>query len=74
MRIAAVFAMSSNRVIGINNQLPWNLPADLQHFKAITMGKPILLGRKTYLSIGRALPGRLRDAHAATERVLAEAQ
>lgn len=58
MRIAAIFAMSSNRVIGINNQLPWNLPADLRHFKSVTMGKPILLGRKTYLSIGRALPGR----------------
>lgn len=45
-------------MIGKNNQLPWRLPADLQHFKTITMGKPILLGRKTYESIGRPLPGR----------------
>lgn len=58
MRIAAIFAMSENRVIGKDNQLPWHLPADLQHFKALTMGKPILLGRKTYESIGRPLPGR----------------
>lgn len=58
MRISAIFAMSKNRVIGRNNQLPWHLPADLKHFKTVTMGKPILLGRKTYQSIGHALPGR----------------
>jgi dihydrofolate reductase len=58
MRIAAIFAMSDNRVIGKNNQLPWHLPADMRHFKQLTMGKPILLGRKTYESIGHALPGR----------------
>jgi dihydrofolate reductase len=58
MRISAIFAMSENRVIGKDNQLPWHLPADLRHFKEITMGKPILLGRKTYESIGRPLPGR----------------
>jgi len=58
MRISAIIAMSSNRVIGKNNQLPWHLPADLKHFKKITMGKPILMGRKTYESIGRPLPGR----------------
>lgn len=68
MRIAAIFAMSENRVIGKDNQLPWRLPADLRHFKKITMGKPILLGRKTYESIGHALPGRCnvvitRDVH-----------
>ncbi|MCE3237807.1 MAG: dfrA [Gammaproteobacteria bacterium] len=50
--------MSTNRVIGKNNQLPWHLPADLKHFKKITLGKPILMGRKTYESIGRPLPGR----------------
>ncbi|HVY54116.1 MAG TPA: type 3 dihydrofolate reductase [Gammaproteobacteria bacterium] len=58
MRISAIVAMSENRVIGKNNQLPWHLPADLKHFKAVTMGKPILMGRKTYESIGRLLPGR----------------
>lgn len=58
MNISAIFAMSENRVIGKNNQLPWHLPADLRHFKEITMGKPILMGRKTFESIGKALPGR----------------
>jgi dihydrofolate reductase len=58
MQIAAVVAMSENRVIGRQNKLPWHLPADLHHFKTITMGKPILMGRKTYESIGRPLPGR----------------
>ena len=50
--------MSRNRVIGINNTLPWHLPADLKHFKSITMGKAIVMGRKTFESIGRPLPGR----------------
>ena len=50
--------MARNRVIGKNNTLPWRMPADLQHFKAITMGKPVVMGRKTYESIGRPLPGR----------------
>jgi dihydrofolate reductase len=45
-------------VIGINNTLPWHLPEDLKHFKAVTLGKPVLMGRKTYDSIGRPLPGR----------------
>jgi dihydrofolate reductase len=58
MRIAAVVAMAENRVIGRQNQLPWQMPADLQHFKKVTMGKPIIMGRKTYQSIGRPLPGR----------------
>jgi len=58
MRISAIVAMSKNRVIGKDNALPWHLPADLKHFKDVTMGKPILLGRKTYESIGRPLPGR----------------
>ena len=56
--ISLIAAMASNRVIGINNTLPWHLPADFKHFKSITMGKPILMGRKTYESIGRPLPGR----------------
>jgi dihydrofolate reductase len=58
MRISLVVAMAANRVIGRDNGLPWHLPADLQHFKQITMGKPILMGRRTWESIGRPLPGR----------------
>lgn len=50
--------MANNRVIGKNNQMPWHLPEDLQHFKQTTMGKPIIMGRKTFESIGRPLPGR----------------
>jgi dihydrofolate reductase len=53
-----VVAVSENDVIGRGNQLPWRLPADLRHFKSLTLGKPILMGRKTYESIGKALPGR----------------
>lgn len=58
MRIAAIVAMSENRVIGKDNKLPWHLPADLAHFKAVTTGKSIIMGRKTYESIGRPLPNR----------------
>lgn len=53
-----VVAVSENDVIGRRNQLPWRLPADLKRFKTVTMGHPILMGRKTYESIGKALPGR----------------
>ena len=56
--ISLVVAMARNGVIGRNNALPWRLPEDLKRFKAITMGKPILMGRKTYESIGKPLPGR----------------
>lgn len=56
--ISLIAAMANNRVIGKDNQMPWHLPADLGHFKAITLGKPIIMGRKTYESIGRPLPGR----------------
>lgn len=56
--LSAILAMSDNRVIGKNNQLPWHLPADLKHFKTITTGHSILMGRKTYESIGRPLPNR----------------
>jgi dihydrofolate reductase len=58
MRIALIVAMAENGVIGCNNQLPWHIPADLRHFRTLTMGKPIIMGRKTYESIGRPLPGR----------------
>jgi dihydrofolate reductase len=57
-RISIVVAMDTRGVIGRDNGLPWHLPADLQHFKQTTMGKPILMGRKTHESIGRPLPGR----------------
>jgi len=50
--------MTKNRVIGNDNKMPWHLPADLKHFKSVTMAKPIVMGRKTYESIGRPLPGR----------------
>ena len=50
--------MAKNRVIGKDNKMPWHLPADLKHFKSVTMAKPIVMGRKTYESIGRPLPGR----------------
>ena len=58
MILSGIVAVSDNRVMGKDNQLPWKLPADLQHFKNVTMGKPILMGRKTFESIGRVLPGR----------------
>jgi len=56
--VELVVAVSENDVIGRANQLPWRLPADLKHFKNLTMGHHILMGRKTYASIGKALPGR----------------
>ncbi|WP_370659235.1 dihydrofolate reductase [Modicisalibacter muralis] len=57
--VAMVAALSRNRVIGVGNQLPWYLPEDLKFFKRITLGKPLVMGRKTFESIGRPLPGRL---------------
>jgi len=56
--LSLITAMDSNRVIGKNNSLPWHLPADLAYFKQTTMGKPVIMGRKTFDSIGKALPGR----------------
>lgn len=53
-----IAAMANNRVIGKDNKMPWHLPEDLRHFKALTLGKPVVMGRKTYESIGRPLPGR----------------
>ena len=57
--VAIVVAVADNGVIGRGNALPWDLPDDLQHFKRTTMGRPIIMGRKTFESIGRPLPGRL---------------
>ncbi len=56
--LSLIVAMDENRLIGSDNQLPWHLPADLAFFKRTTMGKPIVMGRKTFESIGKALPGR----------------
>lgn len=58
MLISLIVAMAENRVIGRDNQMPWHLPADLRHFKSVTLGKPVIMGRKTFESIGRPLPGR----------------
>ncbi len=57
-RLSMIAAMASNRAIGIDNKLPWRLPADLQHFKSLTMGKPMIMGRKTWESLPGLLPGR----------------
>ncbi len=53
-----IAAVANNRVIGNSGQIPWNIPEDLQHFKELTMGYPVIMGRRTFESIGRALPGR----------------
>lgn len=58
MKCALIVAMAKNQTIGIDNTLPWHLPNDLKYFKQVTMAKPIIMGRKTYESIGRPLPGR----------------
>lgn len=56
--ISIIAAMARNRAIGLDGQMPWHLPRELRHFKETTLGKPIVMGRKTWESIGRALPGR----------------
>lgn len=66
--LVLVVAVAENGVIGNKGQLPWHIPGDLKHFKSVTMGKPIVMGRKTYESIGKPLPGRAnivltRDRH-----------
>lgn len=75
MRVSFIVAKSENNVIGINNKLPWHLKEDLQNFKKITMGHHILMGRKTFESIGKALPGRMSlvvsgEPRAASDQVL----
>lgn len=56
--LSIIVAVARNRVIGVNNSLPWHLPEDLKRFRALTMGHHIIMGRKTYQSLGRLLPGR----------------
>ncbi|HEX6928254.1 MAG TPA: dihydrofolate reductase [Gammaproteobacteria bacterium] len=58
MKISFIVAVGDNRAIGKDGGMPWHMPADLAHFKRVTMGKPMLMGRKTFESIGRPLPGR----------------
>ena len=58
IKLSSIAAMAQNRVIGRDNTLIWHIPADLKHFKKMTMGKPIIMGRKSYESIGKPLPGR----------------
>ncbi len=57
--LSLIAALAANRVIGIDNSMPWHLPGDFKYFKAMTLGKPIIMGRKTWDSLGRPLPGRL---------------
>ena len=65
--LALIVAVSDNGVIGRDNQLPWHLPADLKRFKALTMGHTLIMGRRTYQSIGRPLPGRRTIVISTTE-------
>ncbi len=58
MVISIIVAMGNGRVIGIKNKLPWDLPADMEHFQQLTIGKPVIMGQKTFESIGKPLPGR----------------
>lgn len=58
MRLSLIVAMAKNRVIGHKNEMPWHLPADFAYFKKMTTGHPVIMGRKTFESIGRPLPGR----------------
>ena len=59
MLISIIVAMGNNRVVGIKNSLPWILPADMEHFRCLTLGKPIIMGQKTFESIGKPLSGRI---------------
>lgn len=59
MVISIIVAIGNNRVVGINNSLPWKLPADMEHFKQLTLGKPVIMGQKTFESIGKPLSGRI---------------
>ncbi len=75
MKISMIAAMAQDRIIGKDNQMPWHLPADFAWFKRCTMGKPVVMGRKTYDSIGRPLPGRQnivisRDPHLTIDNVV----
>ena len=68
MELIIIAAMAANRVIGCNNTIPWQIPEDMAHFKATTMGHPLIMGRKTYESIGAPLPGRINIVVSANPR------
>lgn len=72
MIVSLIAAMDRNRLIGNDNQLPWHLPADFAWFKSVTMGKPIIMGRKTFDSIGKPLPGRTNIVLSRTPNVTIE--
>lgn len=72
MKISLVVAYGRRREIGLDNRLPWHLPADLKHFREITTGKPVVMGRKTYESIGRPLPSRKNIVLSANGRFRAD--
>ena len=72
MRISVIAATDPNGLIGHGLELPWHIPADLKRFKAITMGRPLIMGRKTHESIGRPLPGRKNIVLTRTEDYQAE--
>lgn len=72
MRLSMIAAMGNDRVIGKGNKMPWHLPIDLQWFKKTTLGCPIIMGRMTYDSIGRPLPGRLNIILTRNEQLLIE--
>ncbi|MCC6186739.1 MAG: dihydrofolate reductase [Chitinophagaceae bacterium] len=72
MTLTIVVAASENNVIGINNNLPWHLPDDLKFFKKITLGKPVIMGRKTFESLGRPLPNRLNIVLSRSQQSLPE--
>ena len=70
MRVSMVMAMDSNRLIGKGGKLPWHLPSEMAYFKATTMGKALIMGRKTWESLGRPLPGRISIVVTSTPSVL----
>lgn len=70
--LSMIVAHADNRIIGKDNDMPWHLPADLAYFKKTTLGKPVVMGRKTYESIGRPLPGRLNIVISRDENYQAE--
>ncbi|QDD91467.1 dihydrofolate reductase [Pseudomonas oryzihabitans] len=70
--LSLIVAVAENGVIGIENRLPWHLPAELKYFKAVTLGKPLVMGRKTWDSLGRPLPGRLNLVVSRQTDLLAE--
>ena len=72
IKVSMIVAVAENGVIGRNNQLPWYLPEDLKYFKRVTMGKPIVMGRKTFESIGKPLPGRVNIIVTRNPNYLAE--